>query len=132
MPVEFEVVTNNCEIVSQVLDAGITSHVADHVTKPDFQYTCIETMEPSLTAWQIFLAIYVVALIPAILGWAVLYLKGEQTDKFFKWGSLSFVVPLVGPLLALVPVDEHSGFILKLAVNRKSPSQVNRYADDAN
>lgn len=138
MPVEFQVVTNNCEIVSQVLDAGIPSYLADRAVKPEFQYSCIETMEPALTAWQIFLTIYVVALMPAIVGWAVLYFKGKQADKFFKWGALSFCMPLVGPFLALIPVDENSGFVNKMAVNRKlgiirkSPSQGNRHANDAN
>lgn len=132
MPSEFEVVTNNCEIVSQVLDAGIASYVAERVAQLDFQYTCIEILDQSLTTWQIFLAIYVVALIPAIIGWAVLYIKGEPTDKLLKLGFLSFMMPLFGPLLALIPLDEHSGFISKLAVARKTSRQGNQHADNAN
>lgn len=132
MPVEFEVTANNCEIASQVLDAGIASYAAERAAQLDFQYSCLETMEPALTAWQIILAIYVVALIPAIIGWAVLYIRGEPTDKFFNWGALSFLMPIVGPLLALMPVDERLGYMLIFAPNRKSPSQGNRHADNAN
>lgn len=131
MPVQFEVVTNSCEIVSQVLDVGIASYVAERAVNLDFQYVCAETTEPSLTAWQIFQAIYVIALVPAFVGWIVLYLKGERADKFLKWGVLAFAMPVAGPLFALIPVDDRTGFIWILPVNRRAPRQGGRHADDA-
>lgn len=108
MPVEFEVVANNCELASQILDTGIASHLADHVSKPEFRYICSETVEPSLTAWQIFIALYLVVVIPTLIGWAVLYRRRAPAEKFINLGALSMIFPVIAPIIVLLSFGQQA------------------------
>ena len=101
MPAEFEVVANNCELVKQILDAGIDAYAAARVGEPALQFTCMETSEPALGALQICLAIYFTLVIPTLIAWAILYRRGEPAESLCMLGGLSMIFPLVAPIIML-------------------------------
>lgn len=131
MPVEFEVIANNCELASQVLDAGIKSYAAMRDLEPSYSFTCAENARPTISAWQFFLSIYAVVLIPAVIGWAVLYRKGARTDKFFMWGIGSVLFPIIMPLVALMKFGEIFAIpVAENAAGQPSAEKRRTYADD--
>jgi len=133
MPADFEVVANDCKIASQVLDAGIASHLADRVIKPEFQYICSETVEPSLTAWQIFVALYIVVVIPTLIGWAILYRRRTPAENFFILGALSMVFPVIAPIIILLNVGQEAEDVeLAMQAGPGLLFERRRHADDQN
>ena len=100
MPFEFEVAANNCEFAAQVLDAGIEAYVTARDLATEITYICVEN-GPAVSAWQVFLYIYLVVLIISLAGWVVYYRRGASSDKLLKWGIVSFALPPLAPIVAI-------------------------------
>ena len=107
MPTNFEVVATNCELAQEILDAGIEVFAANLADESDFVYSCIENAETSLTAWQIFLAIYTVLLIPAFISWVVLHRKGAAAEELLILGAMSMILPVIAPIVALMQIGQN-------------------------
>ena len=108
MPTNFEVVATNCELAQEILDAGIEAYVANLANTPDYQYICIEKMEPAFSAWQIFLAIYMVLLIPTFISWVVLHRKGAPADQLLILGAMSMILPVIAPIVVLMNFGQNA------------------------
>ena len=106
MPINFEVAATNCELAREILDAGIQDYVGNLANESEYLYTCIENIKPSLSAWQIFLAIYIALLIPAFICWVVLHRKGASADQLIILGVLSLLMPAIGPIIMLLSLDQ--------------------------
>jgi hypothetical protein len=115
VPTSFEVVATNCELAQQILDAGNEVFKANLANDSELVYTCIEKASRSLTAWQVFLAIYIVLLIPTFVGWVVLYRKGAPSDQLLALGVLSMLLPVFAPLVALMGFGNNVEAAEKLA-----------------
>lgn len=107
MPSNFDVVATNCELAQEILDAGIEAYVANLASAPDYQYNCIEKMEQALAAWQIFLAIYVVLLIPTFISWVVLHRKSAPANQLLFLGVMSLIFPFIAPIVVLMNFNQN-------------------------
>lgn len=108
MPTKFEVVATNCKLAQEILDAGIEAFVANFANTPDYEYICIEKMEPVFSAWQIFLAIYIVLLIPTFISWVVLHRKSAPADQFFILGTMSMILPVIAPIVVFINLNQNA------------------------
>jgi len=129
MPFEFEVASTNCELAQKILDVGIEAYQTAWDLLTTYSYTCVESVSLRPSASQIFLTLYVVGLIPTIIGWAVLYRRGAPTDAFFKWGICCAVIPIFGPFVALLGFVNLSGAFGRFSVAGSLQKAGNRNAD---
>ena len=130
MPIGFEVTANNCEIASQVLDAGIKAYSTVRDLDSEFAYTCLEKGS-SISAWELALYVYAVALLCTLVGWIYFYHRGATADRLLKWGIVSVVFPVVGTLVALLNFGD-SNQSLNTSIARGKWSQKDQpSADDS-
>ena len=126
----FEIAATNCEVVGQILDAGIASYVAGLDQARDFVFTCSETIELSPSASQIFLRFYILFLIPTLIGWAILYRRGAKASEFFEWGIVAVVVPIIGPLVSPLSFVKIPTVLGRVEMIRYNQETGNRHAND--
>lgn len=129
MPFEFEAAANNCEFAAQVLDAGIEAYVTARDLATEITYICVENW-PAASAWQVFLYIYAVVLIISLAGWVVFYRRGASSDRLFKWGMVSFVLPPLAPIVAILNFGDRREFARSKGVNSTWDEKGNQSADD--
>ncbi|MDE2634793.1 MAG: hypothetical protein OXI30_00390 [Chloroflexota bacterium] len=130
MPYEFEVAATSCELAREILDVGIEAYKAVHNSATAYNYMCVENVSLAPPASQIFLTVYLVGLIPSIIGWSVLYRRGAPAGAFFKWGICCGVVPVFGPIVALLGSGIVSGAFGRSVVIGRLQEVGNRNADD--
>ena len=128
MPTNFEVAATNCELAREILDVGIEAYKAVRDSATAYSYTCVENVEPS--ASQILLTLYVLGLIPTLIGWTVLYCRRAPVDAFFKWGICCVVLPVFGPFVALLGFVKLPEAIARYSVAGSWQEAGNRNADD--
>lgn len=135
MPTNIEVVATNCELAQEILDAGIEEFAANLANESEFAYTCIENIEPSLSAWQIFMAIYVMLLIPTFISWIVLRRKGAPADQLLILGAMSMIFPFIAPIVALMNFGQNAEAVEVATAMEAGPGLLfarKRNADDQN
>lgn len=135
MPTNFEVVATNCELTQEILDAGIEVFAANLANEPEFVYTCIENIGPSLSAWQIFSAIYIVLLIPTFISWVVLHRKDAPADQLLILGAVSMIFPVIAPIVALMNFGKNVEAVEEAVAMEAGPGLLfarRRNADDQN
>ncbi len=130
MPINFEVAATNCKLAREILDVGIEAYKSGRDPATAYSYTCVENVELTPSATQIFLTLYVLGLIPTLIGWAVLYRRRAPVDAFFKWGICCVVLPAFGPFVALLSFVKLPEAIARYSVAGSWQEVGNPNADD--
>ncbi len=131
MPYDFEVSATNCELAREILNVGMDAWTAARDWARSYSYDCVEYVIQTPSASQIFLTLYLAGLIPAIIGWAVLYRRGASPDELFKWGICCVLLPGIGPFVALLGFLHLSGDFGRFPVAGSMQEVDGRNADNS-
>lgn len=111
--IRFQIITDNCDVVGRIIEAGIDDTLP---AVSSLEWTCIETapdaagglhsgmvgFAPSFVAIELTMLAGLLSFVLIPLAWIALYRRGAPARDLLFWGALAVVIPLLGPLVALL------------------------------